>query len=73
MRWAPLAFAGLVAACATNEQACAGRDPDGYARCIHQREQAQRESQDRVRSFQSGQNVWTGSIHPPTCVGRTCY
>lgn len=72
-----LAVALMVAACSTNEQACAERDrgpgSEGYASCIRQREQAQREAQDRVRSFQSGQSIWTESVHPPVCVGRTCY
>ena len=74
--WLALSSLG-VAACSTNEQACSGRGltpgSEGYASCMAQRQRAQREAQDRVRNSQSGNSTWTNSIHPPVCVGRTCY
>ncbi|HYG85491.1 MAG TPA: hypothetical protein VD978_04465 [Azospirillum sp.] len=76
MRWGLLAILWMIAACATNEQVCAshGYKPgDDYANCMMRRQQAQQDELDRVRSFQSGMNVWRGSIHPPICAGRTCY
>ena len=67
----------VVAACSTNEQACTGRGlspgSEGYASCMAQRQRAQQDAQDRVRNSQSGNSTWSSSIHPPICVGRTCY
>ncbi|WP_448190992.1 hypothetical protein [Azospirillum sp. sgz301742] len=77
MRLGVLATLWLVTACATNQQSCISRGhrpgTDDYADCMAHREQAGQDALDRVRSFESGNAVWKGSIHPPVCVGRTCY
>jgi hypothetical protein len=73
-----LALSSLViAACSTNEQACTDRGltpgSEGYASCMAQRQRAQQDAQDRIRNSQSGNSTWSSSIHPPICVGLTCY